>query len=232
MRARTIEVSLCLHVCARLYVPLYIKKKKKGWAIFTSRPPLHQPNLPPTHSFIPLCRQPHLLCWAQAVSVQSSPSIPPAHVSCSALRFFFRAEFQTSLPPPPRLLAPPAMYQALARKAQAKWWREMTWTPLIPSLVLVIGRSSLKGRLSQCCGRYLKLSVLSPPQRESWGRSSRWRFWRHRCSTTSQQVGYSVCEREHVCMCVRARVHLLYVISLLTTSCVTLHARCFLSWLF
>lgn len=96
------------------------------------------------------------------------------------------------------------MYQALAHKAQAKGWREMTWTPLIPSLVLVIGRSSLKGRLSQCCGRYLKLSVLSPPQRESWGRSSRWRFWRHRCSTTSQQVGYSVCEREHVCMCVCA----------------------------
>lgn len=79
-----------------------------------------------------------------------------------------------------------------------KWWCEMTWTPRIPSLVFVIRRSCLKGRLSQCCGPYLRLSVLSLPQRESWGRSSHWRFWRHRCSTTSQQVGRSVCEREHM----------------------------------
>lgn len=59
VRAHPTKVSLCLHVCARLHGLLYIKK---GRAIFTSRPPLHQANLPPTHSFIPLCRQPHLLC--------------------------------------------------------------------------------------------------------------------------------------------------------------------------
>lgn len=90
---------LCVCTCVHACMYRYTLKKKKGWAIFTSRPPLHQPNLPPTHSFIPLCRQPHLLCWAQAVSVQSSPSIPPAHVSCSALRFFSERNFKHRSPP-------------------------------------------------------------------------------------------------------------------------------------
>lgn len=42
----------------------------------------------------------------------------------------------------------------------------------------------------------------------------------------------TLCVSASVCVCVRVCVQLPYVISLLTTSCVTLHGRCFLPSLF
>lgn len=190
-RSVFVSARVCTLACTVIH--------KKGWAIFTSRPPLHQPNLPPTHSFIPLCRQPHLLCWAQAVSVQSSSSIPPAHVSCSALRFFSSGISNIAFPPFSGCTGHASSFSSQGTSKVVAW--DDLNTPSLASLVFVIRRFCLKGRLSQCCGRYLKLSVLSHPQRESWGRSSRWRFWRHQCSTTSQQVGHSVCVSMCACAC-------------------------------
>ena len=70
-------VSLCLHVCACSACAV-IHKRVSYFYLSPSLPPLLSPPPPPPPPplFIPLCCcQPHLLCWAQAVSVE--PNIPP-----------------------------------------------------------------------------------------------------------------------------------------------------------